>query len=85
MVRSLYGLKSAGAGFRNHLAYCMHHLGFLPLPGDQDLCMEKMVRPEDRFEYYAYILIYVDDVVVIHHDADSVLWRIDEYFKLNPS
>jgi hypothetical protein len=27
IVRSLYGLKSAGAAFRNHLAECMKHLG----------------------------------------------------------
>jgi hypothetical protein len=27
IVRALYGLKSAGATFRNHLAECMKHLG----------------------------------------------------------
>jgi hypothetical protein len=27
IVRALYGLKSAGAAFRNHLAECMNHLG----------------------------------------------------------
>jgi hypothetical protein len=27
IVRVLYGLKSAGAAFRNHLAECMNHLG----------------------------------------------------------
>ena len=27
----------------------------------------------------------MDDVTVIHHDADSVLWIIDKYFKLNPN
>ena len=43
------------------------------------------MRPEDGFDYYAYVLIYVDNVMVIHHDAESVLRRIDKYFKLNPS
>jgi hypothetical protein len=28
IVRALYGLKSAGAAFRNHLAECMKHLGW---------------------------------------------------------
>ena len=32
--------------------------------------------------YYAYLLIYVDDVMVIHHDADIALRQIDKYFKL---
>jgi hypothetical protein len=27
IVRALYGLKSDGAAFRNHLAECMKHLG----------------------------------------------------------
>ena len=44
-----------------------------------------MVRPEDGFDYNAYVLIYVDDVMVIHHDAESVFWRIEMYFKLKPS
>ena len=47
--------------------------------------MKPMVRPDDGFNYYVYVLIYVDNVMVIHHDAQSVLRRIDKYFKLNPS
>ena len=27
IVRALYGLKSSGATFRNHLADCMRHMG----------------------------------------------------------
>ena len=44
-----------------------------------------MVRPDYGFNYYAYVLKYVDDVMVIHHDVDSVIRRIDKYFKINPS
>ena len=44
-----------------------------------------MVRPEYGFDYYAYVLIYVDCVMVIHNDAESVLRQIDKYFKLNTS
>ena len=39
VVRDIYGLKSAGAAFRNHLAYCMHHLGFFPYPANLDIWM----------------------------------------------
>ena len=38
IVRSLYGLKSAGA-FHNHLADCMQHLGWQSCMADQDLWM----------------------------------------------
>ena len=44
-----------------------------------------MVRPEDVFNSYSYVLIYVDDVMVIHHGKDCVFLRIDKYFKLEPS
>ena len=38
----------------------------------------------DGSVYYAYVLLYVDDVMVIHHDAMSVLARLDKYFKMKP-
>ena len=44
-----------------------------------------MVRPDDGFNDYAYVLVYVGNVMVIHHDAESVLRRIDKYFKIKPS
>ena len=47
--------------------------------------MKPLVRPDDGFNYYAYVLVYADDVMVLHHDAESVLRRINKYFKLNNS
>ena len=85
VVRELCGLKSAGSDFRNYLADCVHHLGLLPCPSDLDLCMKPVLRSEDGFNYYAYVLIYFYCVMVIHNDADSVLRQIYKYFKLNPS
>ena len=38
---------------------------------------------DDGFEYYSYILWYVDVILVIHNDSMSVLKKIDKYFKLN--
>ena len=66
VVRALYGLKSAGASFRNHLADCMRHLGFTPCLADPDLWLKAAEKP-DGSAYYAYVLLYVDDVMVIHH------------------
>ena len=82
VVRALYGLKSAGALFRNHLADCMRHLGFTPCLADPDLWLKAAEKP-DGLAYYAYVLLYVDDVMVIHHDAMSVLARIDKYFRVH--
>ena len=73
IIRSLYGLKFSGTAFRNHLAGYMYHLGFKPCLVDPDLWMKTETRPEDGFEYYAYVLLYVDDVLVVHHAAEGVL------------
>jgi hypothetical protein len=37
IMRSLYGMKSADAAFRNHLAECMKDLGWSPCRADRDL------------------------------------------------
>jgi hypothetical protein len=86
IVRALYGLKSSGSMFRNHLASCMRHLGFDPCEADSDLWMKPMVRPDDNFKYYSYVLlVYVDDVfLVMEHDAMDILNKIDFYFKMKP-
>jgi hypothetical protein len=49
IVRALYGLKSAGAAFMNHLAECMKHLVCNPCRADRDLWMKAETRPYDGF------------------------------------
>ena len=84
IVRALYGLKSAGSSFRNHLAECMCTLGWSSCLADQDLWHKPMTRPEDGFEYYAYMLLYVDDALCISHDSIKLLTDLDHYFKMKP-
>ena len=84
LLRPLYGLEIYIAAFWNHLADYMHNLVFLPCPSDLYLWMKPTVRPGDWFNHHIYVLIYVDDLMVIHHDAESILRRIYYYFKLNP-
>ena len=84
IVRALYGLKSSGAAFHAHLADCMRSIGCTPCRGDNDLWMKPKNEP-DRDKYYSYIICYVDDVLVVHHDAMKTLMKIDKYFKLKPS
>jgi hypothetical protein len=81
-VRSLYGLKSAGTAFRNHLAECLKHLGWKPCRADRDLWMKAETRPDDGVLYWVYILIYVDDILSVHHDPGMHLAKLDENFKM---
>jgi hypothetical protein len=82
IVRAMYGLKSAGASFRNHLAECMKHLGWHPCRADRDLWMKAKTHPDDGVLYWDYILIYVDDILCVYHDPGSPLAELDEYFKM---
>jgi hypothetical protein len=82
IVRALYGPKSAGAAFRNHLDECMTHLGWHPCRADRDLWTKAERRPDDCVLYWTYILIYVDDILCVHHDYGSPLANLDEYFKM---
>jgi hypothetical protein len=84
IVRALYGLKSAGADFRNHMASCMDHLGWKPCLVDRDLWMKEEIRTDDGVKYWAYILIYVDDILCVHHEPGTSLAQIDKYFKMKP-
>ena len=84
IVRALYGLRSAGAAFRNHLADCMRMLDYKPCLDDPDVWMKAETRPADNFRYYSYVLLYVDDALAIHHDAEQTLRRIDKYFPMKP-
>ena len=53
----------------------MHHLGLLTCPTDLNIWMKPMVRHEYGFNYYAYVLMYVDDVMIIHNNSESALLR----------
>jgi hypothetical protein len=79
LVRELYGLKSMGSAFRDHLASCMDHLGCKPCIADQDLWMKEQTCPDEGVNYLAYILMYVDDILCVHHDHGMSLAHINKY------
>ena len=80
--RALYGGKSAGWDFRNHLRSCMHHLDFRPCLADPDVWM-RPVQKGDGSPYYEYVLLYVDDALVVSDNAESILRNeIGRYFEL---
>ncbi len=69
---ALIGGKVAGHNFWYHLQDCIGHLGFTSSHADQDVWFRPSKRAT-REEYYKYILLYVDDVLVISDHADKIL------------
>jgi hypothetical protein len=84
VVHALYGLKSAGASFRNHLADYMRELGYESCKADADVWLKPETRPSDGFKHYSYVLCYVDDVLAAHHDAMQQIQKINKRFPLKP-
>ena len=79
---ALYGGKSAGRDFRNHLRSCMKHIGFEPCKADPDVWMRKAETNDGR-QYWEYVLLYTDDCLVISHRGEYLLRQeIGKYFEL---
>ena len=69
---ALYGGKAAGRDFRNHLCSCMEFLNFKSCLADPDVWMRPAIK-SDGNTYYEYILLYVDNALVVSENAESIL------------
>ena len=79
--KAFYGLKSSGAAFRAHLAETLYDIGFIPTRANPDVWCRPAVK-EDGFEYYKYVLCYVDDILAISHKVKDALKAVRAIFKL---
>ncbi len=69
----------AGSDFWHHLCKCMGRLGFTSSCADPDVWSRLLTRSTGEV-YYEYVLLYVDDVLVISERAESVLTQEIEKF-----
>jgi hypothetical protein len=81
VVRALYGLKSAGAAFWNHLASCLGHLGYESSRGDPDVWFRAAIKVTGE-ECYEYLFVYTVDILAIGEKPLEVLTRLNRYFTL---
>ena len=56
-------------------------MGYRPSYADPYLLLQPEVKP-DYYEYYEYILCYVDDVLCISHNLRKLMKRIQEDFNI---
>ena len=82
IVRALYGLKSSALNWRNHLADMLaNKLKFKSTLADPDVWI-KLMKKQNGEEYYAYILIYVDDMLIIAEDPRKIMESVRETYKV---
>jgi Reverse transcriptase (RNA-dependent DNA polymerase) len=81
IVRALYGLKSSGARWHDHMAQTLRDLSYNTCVADHDVWMKPKVKPTGE-EYWEYVLIYSDDILVISHDPKAVMDGLTKAYTL---
>jgi hypothetical protein len=64
IVQALYGLRSSGAWWHDHLGATLREAGFKACKADTDVWMRPAIKA-DGSKYYEYVLCYVDDILVV--------------------
>ena len=64
------------------LAQALRDLGYVSSKYDPDVWLKAETKPGGT-EYYAYFLVYVDDVLHLHHDPGTLMNRLAEVYRLN--
>lgn len=72
IVRALYGLKSSGARWRDHISATLREGGFTSCKADPDVWMRAATKL-DGFKYWEYVLVYSDDILALSHDPQKIM------------
>jgi hypothetical protein len=56
-------------------------MGFSACQADADVWLRKNAKPNGS-EYYEYLLVYVDDILVVSHNTQSVMDTLSEHYTL---
>ena len=79
--KALYGLKSSGAAWRNHLSSSIQDMGFTSSRGDPDLYFRAACK-DDGTEYYEYLLVYVNDIICVSHKTKEIMDEFAQLYRL---
>jgi Reverse transcriptase (RNA-dependent DNA polymerase) len=84
VVKALYGLKNSAFAWREHLTHTLESsLEFSHCLADNDVWMRPATKA-DGTEYYQYILVHTDDLLVIAEKPMEILMLLDQHYVLKP-
>jgi hypothetical protein len=72
IVRALYGLKSSGAAWHDHFSNTLFDMSFKPSYADGNVWMRPAIKPHGC-KHCEYILVYVDDLLIISHQTNNIV------------
>ena len=79
ITKALYGLKSSGAAFRALLAQQLDAIGYTATRGDPDVWIRPTLKGDRK--YYEYVLVYVDDLLVVSFNPQHTMDELSRTFK----
>ncbi len=79
--RALYGLKSSGAAWRNMFAGTLQDLQYKSSLADPDVWFRPAAKANGE-QYYEYIFVYVDDILVISQYPERTMNTIATFYRL---
>ena len=74
VYKSIYGLKSSGARFHEHLSSKLRLMGYQPSKADTDLWIKKVG------DHYEYIARYVDDVISFSKNPLKIMKDLEQHY-----
>ena len=83
ITRALYGLRSSGKAWRDHMAATLRDHGYTSCKADPDVWMKPKTKP-CGFKYWSYILVYTDDILTIDHEPKQVMEYLASRYTLKP-
>jgi hypothetical protein len=81
VVRAMNGLKSSGAAWHVRLSETLRAMDFKPSYANPDIWMKPATKA-NGFKYYDYILVYVDDLLVISKKPGLIMQSIKHACRL---
>ena len=85
IAKALYGLKLSALIWRNHLADVLgNKLKFKSSLVDPNLWYKPMIT-SDGIDYYAYILVYVDNILIIDKNSGQFMDLLKDTYTVKPS
>ena len=82
VIRDIYGLNSIGAAWRSMLDKTLLDLVYKPSRVDMDVWMKPKNNLLNGKYYYAYVIVYVDNLLHIHHDLEISMKEFIGVFRL---
>jgi hypothetical protein len=81
IICAIYGFKSSGAAWHTQLSQTLRDVDFKPSLANPAVWMQLSTK-DCGFKYYKYILVYVDDLLVISHALKPIMEMITKAYHL---